>query len=60
MGEHFVPEKEYYLFDHVIDIERRLSNVGLVRERADALEYLTRPIALADDPPECLDRKSVV
>ena len=56
MGEHFVPEKEYCLFDHVIDIERHFSDVGLVRERADALEHLTRPIALVDDPPQGLAR----
>ena len=43
-------EKGYHLVDHVIDIEPRLLDVGLVRERANALDHLTRPIAILDDP----------
>src|SRR5258707_15586334 len=36
--------------DDVIDVERHLLNVGFVRERPDAPDYLTRPIAFVDDP----------
>src|SRR5882672_8598494 len=36
--------------DDVIDVERHLLNVGLVRERPDAPDYFTRPIAFIDDP----------
>ena len=49
MRHRFVPENERHLFDHIIDIEGHLLDVGLVRERADVPYHLIRSIAIHDD-----------
>ena len=38
------------LLDDVVEVERRLLNVGLVRKRADAADHVARPDAVVDDP----------
>ena len=49
MRDRFLPENEHHLFDHIIDIEGHLLDVGLFRERADAPYHLIRSIAIHDD-----------
>ena len=54
MRERFLPKNEHHLFDHIIDIEGHLLEVGLFRERADAPYYVTSSIAIHDDRPQGL------
>src|SRR5882672_6473468 len=50
MAAQLTLHQRYSLPNDVIDVERHLLIAGLVRERPDSPDYLTRPIAVVYDP----------
>src|SRR5260370_1086421 len=46
----FVLQKRRHLVDDFIDVERRPLRVGLLQEPAHALDYVSRPVTILDDP----------
>src|SRR5258705_12426276 len=50
MAAQLTLHQRYSLLNDVIDLERHLLIAGLVRERPDSPDYLTRPSAVVDDP----------
>jgi hypothetical protein len=56
MRERFLPKNEHHLFDHIIDIEGHLLDVGPFSERADAPYHLIRSIPIHDDTPQGIAR----